>query len=192
MNAAILMIRGVLAALVLLALAGLSACSSIRTGSHLDETNNFGGYATFSWIADDPYIGRDTDLVVSPLTQAKIQKAIRDQLEFKGYRYTDDRDEADFVVSYTVGSRETIRTTSYPAAYHGTWGWHVHGSDYYVREYEEHSYTEGTLAVDIFDGASKKPVWHGWAEKTITMSDRQNPDAVIKDSVTKLLESFPR
>lgn len=192
MNAAIPMFRGVLTALVLLVLASLSACSSIRTGSHLDETNNFGTYETFSWIADDPYIGRDSDLVVSPLTQAKIQSAIQDQLEFKGYRYTDDRDEADFVVSYTVGSRETIRTTSYPAAYHGTWGWHVRGSDYYIREYEEHSYTEGTLAVDIFDGASKKPVWHGWAEKTITMSDRRHPDAAIKDSVTKLLESFPR
>ncbi|MEX0707375.1 MAG: DUF4136 domain-containing protein [Woeseia sp.] len=192
MNAAVSMFRGLRTALVLLIVAALTACSSIRTGSHLDETNNFSAYSTFSWIADDPYIRSDTDLVISPLTQAKIQGAIRDQLEFKGYRYTGDRDEADFVVSYTVGSRETIRTTSYPVAYHGTWGWHVRGSDYYIREYEEHSYTEGTLAVDVFDGASKKPVWHGWAEKTITMSDRRNPDAVINDSVIKLLESFPR
>lgn len=192
MNAAHPIFRGILTALLLLILAGLGACSSIRTGSHLDETNNFGIYSTFSWIADNPYIDRDSGLAISPLMQAKIQSAIQDQLEFKGYQYTDDREEADFVVSYTVGSRETLRTTSYPTAYHGSWGWHVRGSYYYMREHQEHSYTEGTLAIDIFDGPSKKPVWHGWAEKTITMSDRQNPDAVIKDSVAKLLDAFPR
>lgn len=177
---------------LVLAIAGLWGCSSIRTGSHLDGTNDFSRYETFSWIAENPYVGHDSDDAISPLAQAKIKSAISDQLEFKGYTYTANPDAADFIVSYTVGSREKLRTTSYPSAYHGSWGWHVRGSYYYVREYEEHSYTESTLAVDIFDGASKKPVWHGWAGKTVTESDRKNPDEVIKNSVAKLLEAFPR
>jgi hypothetical protein len=170
----------------------MTACVTIRTGSHYDETTNFGAYQTFSWIDDVPYISDDDAVRVSPLTQSKIQQAIRVELERKGYSFIKDRDAADFVIAYTVGTRDKIRVTSYPYDYHGAWGWHIYGSHYYVREYREHSYTEGTLGVDIFDGESKKPVWHGWAEKTITASDRRDPGPVIQESVGKLFQSFPR
>jgi len=169
----------------------LTACATISTGSHYDETTNFGVYKTFSWIDDVPYIADDSSVRVSPLSQSKIQNAIQSELERKNYTFTDDRGSADFVIAYTVGTREKIRTTSYPVGYHGDWGWHVHGSYYYVRETTEHRYTEGTLAVDIFDGESKKPVWHGWAEKTITESDREDPSSIIREGVALLFESFP-
>jgi hypothetical protein len=173
-------------------IAFLTACATIRTGSHYDETTNFGAYQTFSWIDEAPYIDGDSDVRISPLTQSKIQQAIQTQLESKGYSFAEDRDSADFVVAYTVGTREKISVTSYPVDFHGSWGWHVHGSYYYVREYSEHRYTEGTLGVDIFDGKSSKPVWHGWAEKSITESDREDPSSVIKEGVAKLFQSFPR
>jgi hypothetical protein len=169
-----------------------TACSTISTGSHHDETTNFGAYQTFSWINEVPYISDDSTVRISPLTQSKIQQAIRAELERKDYSFTDERDSADFVVAYTVGTRDAIRVNSYPVAYRGAWGWHVRGSYYYIHETVEHSYTEGTLGVDIFDGKSSKPVWHGWAEKTITESDREDPSSVIREGVAKLFESFPR
>lgn len=170
----------------------LTACSTISTGSHYDETTNFGAYQTFSWIDETPYISDESTVRISPLSQSKIQQAIRAELERKGYSFTDERNSADFVVAYTVGTRDTIRVSSYPVAYRGAWGWHVRGSYYYTHETMEHSYTEGTLGVDIFDGKSSKPVWHGWAEKTITESDREDPSSVIREGVAKLFESFPR
>ena len=179
--------------LALVVCAGLlAACATISTGSHYDETNDFGLYKTFSWIDDNPYINDASTVRVDPLTQSKIQNAIRTQLEQKGYSFVEVRDNADFVLAYTVGTREKIQISSYPMGYRGSWGWHVHGSHYYVHEYTQHSYTEGTLSVDIFDGNTKKPVWHGWAEKSITESDRKDPSAVIKEGVAKLLEAFPR
>lgn len=177
---------------VFAAAAVLAACAAIRTGSHYDETTNFGAYTTFSWIDRDPYITDESPARISPLSQSKIQDAIRSELERKGYAFTENRDDADFVVAYTVGTREQIRTTHYPVGFHGSWGWHVHGSYYYIRETIEHRYTEGTLGVDIFDGQMRKPVWHGWAEKTITQSDRADPGPVIREGVAKLFESFPR
>jgi hypothetical protein len=177
---------------IVAACAALTACATISTGSHYDETANFGAYKTFSWIDDVPYIADESSSRISPLSQSKIQSAIRSELEKKNYAFTDDRDNADFVIAYTVGTRERIQTTSYPAGYFGAWGWHVHGSYYYVREITEHRYTEGTLSVDIFDGKLKKPVWHGWAEKTITKSDREDPGPAIKEGVAMLFESFPR
>ncbi len=170
----------------------LSACASISTGSHYDETTNFGAYQTFSWLADPPYIRDDSDTRISPLTQSKIQQAIRNELMRKGYTYVENDDAADFVAAYTVGTRDKIRVNSYPVEYRGAWGWHVYGSHYYVREYSQHSYTKGTLGIDIFDGKSKKPVWHGWAEKTITDTDREDPTSAIEAGVAKLFQSFPR
>lgn len=167
------------------------ACSTLKVGSHYDETTNFSAYRTFSWVAEDPYVSDGDAIRISPLTQQKIQDTIVSRFKEMGYEYSPNQDDADFIVAYTVGTREKIRTASYPVDYPGTWGWHVHGSHYYVREVSEHKYTEGTLAIDVFDGQTHKPVWHGWAQKTITTSDRQDPDPLIEAGVAQLLKSFP-
>jgi len=75
-------------AFALIAWAGLvGACATISTGSHYDETNNFGLYKTFSWIDENPYINDVSTIRVDPLTQSKIQNAIQNQLEQKGYSF---------------------------------------------------------------------------------------------------------
>jgi hypothetical protein len=177
---------------VLLLLARLlSACVTIRTGSHFDETTNFGAYQSFSWIDDAPYISAEGTFPVSPLTQSMIKSEIQEQLERKGYTYTDDRENADFVVAFTIGTREEIRISSYPPAYRGHWGWHVPYSYYYYRDISAHTYDMGTLGVDIFDNESGAPVWHGWAEKTVTESDRADPRPAIEEGVGKLFAEFP-
>ena len=170
----------------------LAACETISTGSHYDKTTNFGAYQTFSWIDEVPYISGDSIVRISPLTQNKIQQAIQTQLEKKGYTYIEDRKNADFFVAYTVGTRDKIRTTSYPIDYRGIGGWHLHSSFYYIRETREHSYTEGTLGVDVFDAETGKAVWNGWAEKSISQSDRRDPTSTIKSAVSKLFWPFPK
>ena len=169
----------------------ISACATIQTGSHYDETTNFGEYQSFSWVDEDPYITGEAAVLVSPLAQQQIKDAIHSQLEQKGYLYTQDRGNADFAVSYTVGTRETIRIDSYPVEYRGSWGWHVPYSYYSYRDVSAHTYTKGTLGVDIFDNESGKPVWHGWAEKTVTPSDRQDPTESIEEGVKLLFADFP-
>ena len=169
----------------------VAGCATIQTGSHFDETTDFSAYRSFSWIDEDPYITGDAVTLVSPLAQEQIKDAIRSELERIGYAFTDDRGNADFVVSFTVGAREKIRVESYPVQYRGYWGWHVPYSVYYYREVQTHSYTLGTLGVDIFDNESGKPVWHGWAEKTVTQSDREDPSKSITAGVASLFEKFP-
>ena len=170
----------------------LGACATIRTGTHFDEATNFGEYKSFSWIDDVPYVWAENSALISALAQSMIESEIQDQLEQKGYAFTDERDNADFVVAYTIGTRDEIKVESYPVHFRGLWGWHVPYGYYYYRDISTHTYTKGTLGVDIFDSASGKPVWHGWAEKTVTQSDRDDPGPVIKAGVGKLFESFPR
>lgn len=177
--------------LILLGLS-LSGCATIQTGSHHDETASFENYRTFSWIADNPMIvGAGESAFASPLTQKKIASTIAAELTRKGFVYTADRDAADFVVAYTVGTRNRIEAHSYPVGYQGTWGWHLYGRYYYDTEVVHSMYTEGTLGVDIFDGKTRQPVWHGWATKTISKADRQNPAPSIDKAVAGLFAIFP-
>jgi len=183
--------RGTVAAVFLLG-ALLTGCATMKTGSHQDEAVSFSNYQTFAWIADDPLIlGAGDDLPISPLSQKKIVQAIEDELSNKGFKYSANPDIADFVVSYTVGTRDKIDATSYPSDYRGAWGWHFYGRYYYQTEVVHRSYTVGTLGIDIFDGDTKQPIWHGWATKTISTSDRENPSPSIEKAVAAIIERFP-
>lgn len=172
----------------------LSGCATIKSGSHHDESISFDHYQTFSWIADPPLIvGTGERPSVSPLTQKMIADAIRNELTRKGFTYSADPETADFVLSFTVGTRDRIEATSYPVDYRirGAWGWHLHGPAYVGVQVEHRMYTEGTLGVDVFDGTTKQPVWHGWATKTISTSDRQDPAPSIDKAVSALFAEFP-
>ncbi len=182
---------GAIAAVLLLG-ALSSGCATIKTGSHQDESVSFSNYRTFAWIADDPLIlGVDEQSPISPLSQKIIIDAIEDELINNGFSHLANPDQADFIVSYTVGTREKIVANSFPSAYRGTWSWHMHSQYNYSADVVHRSYTEGTLGIDIFDGSTKQPVWHGWATKTILTSDRENPSASIQKAVAGIIERFP-
>ncbi len=183
--------RGTVAAVFLLGVL-LSGCATIKTGSHHDESQSFNNYRTFAWIAENPLVlGVGEQPPISPLSRHKIVEAIKDELGKKGFTYLANADNADFVISYSVGTREKIDARSYPSVYQGEWGWHIYGRYYYQTEIVHRSYTEGTLGIDVFDGATKQPVWHGWATKTISPSDRENPSSSIRKAVAGIFQRFP-
>jgi hypothetical protein len=68
------------------------------------------------------------------------------------------------------------------------WHW---GRTYFGDEVDVDTYREGTLAIDVFDGKSHQPVWHGWATKRITEADIRGAAEQIPIAVTAILESFP-
>lgn len=169
----------------------LGACASIQTGSYYDETADFAAYRTFSWVGEDPYIPGDTSIPVSPLAREKIKNAIRFELEQKGYEFSADSANADFGVSYTIGTRDKVRIESYPPEFSVYWGRYVPYQYVYYQRVSKETYTRGTLGIDIFDLESARPVWHGWAEKTVTESDRRDPDQVIREGVAGIFADFP-
>jgi hypothetical protein len=60
------------------------------------------------------------------------------------------------------------------------------GNDIDVRQYRE-----GTLAIDVFDVHTRRPVWHGWAQKELTRKDVEQSSASIHDAVESVLVKFP-
>ncbi|MDB2378454.1 DUF4136 domain-containing protein [Luminiphilus sp.] len=166
----------------------LSACSSMTVESDFNAGTDFSSYKTFAFISDKPLL-TVYNAPISPLFEGRVMRAVQDDLSAKGYEFVDDRENADFVVSFSIGGRDELRVSNYPSQYRGptTWTW---GAPYYT-EVDVTNYTEGTLAIDIFDVASRAPVWHGWAVKTLYSEDRRNPTPLINDAVEAILEDFP-
>lgn len=174
----------------------MAGCASSFKATHdFDNANDFSRYENFSWISDKPMRIGQTTRVPNPLLEPRIMTAIRTQLEQRGFTFVNDPASADFVVSFTVGSREEISVHTYPSMSAGVgrpthWGW---GSTYYSTgtETSVRQYTEGMLAIDMFDVAERRPVWHGVAEKRISESDAKDVEETVRAAVSAILEGFP-
>lgn len=174
----------------------LGACATgFRANHDFDEQNDFTDYRSWAWMSEHPMTVGGLESMPNPLLEPRIMAAIEDNLTVKGFTRVTDPAAADFVVAFTVGSRDKIRVDSYPTFYGGygyprRWGGIYYGAGY-ASETRVRQYTDGRIAVDIFDVSDRVPVWHGVAEKSITSSDRKNIEATIDAAVTAVLERFP-
>jgi hypothetical protein len=175
-----------IAALVLLA----GCATTLTARSDYDRSKDFSGLRSYAWITDDPIVTPPGEASpVSPLNRRRIVEAVDAALLRKGYTRAVGPDTADFIVSYTVGARDRITVDAWPAPYRGwgSWRWPYAGR----RDVDVRSYTEGTLAIDIFDGPSRAPLWHGWATRRITERDIAEADARIREAVDIIVAQFP-
>lgn len=167
----------------------MGCATTLKAYSDHDASQDFSAYRTFSWMADQPMIAPPGDVDrVSPLNRRRIEEAIENALAAKGFQKTPDRPAADFVVSYSVGARDRIDAHSFPGPYAGVWHW---GHRYYGHDVDVEVYREGTLAIDVFDGKTRQPVWHGWASKRVTEQDVRHAAEQIPPAVASILSSFP-
>ncbi len=182
------MLRPLLAAV---AASLIVACqTTLDTRVDYDRTHDFSNYKSFAWMDVDPVQNaRGETAQVSALNRQRIVEAIETELESHGFART-QRADADFVVTYTVGTREQLEATAWPYEYRPYWrygyGWPMYHGQSRVR-----SVTEGRLTIDIFDGKTNKPVWSGVAEKQITEAVLRDAASEIPAAVSAVLAQFP-
>jgi hypothetical protein len=169
----------------------LVACATLRVGSDYDPSASFASYHTFAWMP--PHTNRHDS--PNPLVAQRAHDAIQAALAAKGYELVSDTARADFVVDFTIGSHERTDLRSYPAPYAGPWfgGYYSSwwGAPYWGSELDVRQYREGTLSVDVFDGHTHRPVWHGWARKELTHEDIEDSAGAIREAVDSVLARFP-
>ena len=176
-------------ATVLIAAVFTASCATMDAGSDYYREANFAGYRTFAWVSESPLISSESSRVeISPLDLRYIREGIERELAAKGFNLVADRAAADFALAFTVGARDMIETTDYPSYYTGTWRW---GPPYYWPNVDVYMYTEGMLAIDVFDNATREPVWHGWARKRVVGADIEDPETAIGAAVAAILQDFP-
>ena len=158
-----------------------------------DPSHNFRNYKTFAFISDHPLIRGEGAEGGSPMLEGRLVQVTENILSARGFTRVADRESADVAVGFTVGGREKIQVNSYPETYrtgYGRWGWGG-GASYYNQQVDVRQYTEGTLAVDIYDVAEHKPVWHGRAVRKITKKMQENPGETIREILGGIFATFP-
>ena len=164
-----------------------------------DPANDFAAYKTFAWVSEHPMKVGAIERIPSPLLESQIMVTVESALGAKGYKLVSDVDSADFALAFTIGSREEIKVDSSPSmsvgysgygypGRRGAWGGAYYG---YGNETTVRQYTEGTLAIDVFDVSERRPVWHGVASKTIHDSDRKDSGGTVQAAVDAILAGFP-
>lgn len=177
----------------------LYGCASGFKATHdFDETKDFATYKTFAWISEHPMKLGATERIINPLIEQRIMGTVENALQAKGYTKVGDAESADFALGFTVGSREEVHVNTSPSmtsthigygyARRGVWGGAYYGSP---TETTVRQYTKGMLAIDVFDVAERRPVWHGVGTKTINESDREDAAGTVEAAVDAILAGFP-
>jgi hypothetical protein len=191
------LIKKVFVAVLLIAVASCSTTYKAKVDFDKNSKVDTLNYKTFAWLSSGKIMAPAQD--INPVMKLRVDEEIEQAFMAKGYQLIDDAEKADFAISYTVGNRDKIKVSSYPTTYNTGFGW---GRGYYGGRYsgmygtqvatETHvrQYTEGKLAIDVYDVKSHQPAWHGWAVKRINSDDKQAPSSAIKDIVNKVVIQF--
>jgi hypothetical protein len=161
--------RHMITALALAALtAGVVYAQHVTTDS--DPAAPFATYKTYAWTPG-------TASAIS-LSEQRIHDGVNAQLQAKGMTQVDSNPNV-FVATHV-----TTRTVPQVIA-DGFGPWGFGGGMATVQ-----TYTEGTLVVDLYDATTRKMVWRGVAQATV--SDKPEKNAVkIDKSLAKMFARYP-
>ena len=170
-----------------LAAALLAGCNPIYVDQDYDPSVDFSRYKTFSWMEipeADPQNASEARQT-SSLEAKRVRSAVARELTAKGYEELVQG--GDILIVFYLGGKEytEIKQTAYTLG--DVWagsrvGGGVSGTDV----------TQGTLIIDIVDGAKKELVWRGTAEnahKSETSQEKLNE--TLDKAITKILEKYP-
>jgi hypothetical protein len=183
----------------------LNACATKPVVfSDFDERHDFTTVKTISWVQNPPML-RSGDYPVSGIAEVRMTEAIKNEFIVKGYEFIENTENSDLSVTYTMGAREKIEIVEYDHPYYRRYsdgGWGAYYFPYFIhfefdrgnRGYTDRlprSYTDGTIAIDIFDTKTKQPVWHTKASKRLSSKDLNSHLKNASNVAKKLLADFP-
>jgi len=189
LNRALITTASLMLALIV---AGCSSSGGIESTYDYNREVDFRGYKTYAFISENPMAVSQAQGAVNPMLQGRLMESIRVTMNGKGYNEVTNVEAADMAIGFTVGSRDQIKVDTYPSSFHT--GYSRRGYYYgynYGTETRVRQYTEGQLAVDVFDVASKNPAFHGVASKKITDADRENQQQTLNTITAEALAGFP-
>jgi len=190
-------IKKILVTVLVIVVASCASTYEAKVGFDKNTKVDTANYKTFAWLTSGKIMAAAEDY--NPVMKLRVDEEIEQSFIAKGYQLVANAEQADFTISYTVGNRDKIKVSSYPTTYNTGFGWGRgyygghHGGMYGMSmgtETRVRQYTEGKLAIDVYDVKSHQPAWHGWATKRITSGDKETPSLVIKDVVNELVAQF--
>ncbi len=174
---------------------GLAACASLRVTS--DVNRAMAGSVqchTFAWAGTFKSDSPLRDSIANPVNEARLRNAITANLAAVGVQPASGN-TADCLVGYGIGSRTSVEG-AYPVGW--GWGWGGYGWGWrgayggYWGWDEPYIYHEGIIAVDLYDGRSKQPIWHASVNQNLQGATGVDAEQKIDKAVAALFTKYPR
>ena len=160
------------AAVVTLLIGSLALAQTVNTDS--DPSANFAGYRTYTWTAGTPS--------PNPLGEQRIHAAVDQQLAAKGFSKVTE-DPGVYIATHVVThEQQQLNVTGFD-------GGPFFGGGLNATARVE-TYTQGTLAVDMYDAKTKQLVWRGVGTDTASDKADKNTEKVDK-ALDKMFKQYP-
>ncbi len=165
---------------LVLLVAFMTSCSSVRVASDYDQEANFSQYKTFAFFK--PGIDKAE---ISDLDKRRILRAIENEMIAKGFTKSED---PDLLVSIFTKTKENINI--YQNNMYGYYGWGWNPWYWGVGPNTVNTTSEGTLYLDLIDAESKQLVWQGMGTAALAKEVNKKQER-IDEIVNKILEKYP-
>jgi hypothetical protein len=161
------------------------ACD-LKTTVDYDRTADFSAVKTYAWA------GREHP-EINDLDHRRVISAVDSQLSQKGLQLVESNPDV-YVTYFTDDDEQVVVDTT-----HTGYGY---GPDMYWDPYwgggmgmgsstsRVHTYTKGTLVVDLYSADEKQLVWRGAVTATVS-EDPKKVEKQINKGVAKLFEKYP-
>jgi hypothetical protein len=172
----------------LIALLALAAgCATVSVKTDFDSGVDFSQYRTFQMIGGTVLLDGRPD-TRNTLVTDRIRSAISAEAMQRGLQMVESG--GDLAIAFVAGGRtvtELEGTGPYGPGFGPYWGMRGWWGPTYT-DWWTHTYTRGTLIIDLMDAHTSKLVWRAYAQ-----ADVNSPDArdLIKKAVKKAFERYP-
>jgi hypothetical protein len=181
----------------------LAACASSPPTPDVDYKHDydFSRIKTFSYLSNSGEAsGNSARALLSDMEINRINDAISDTMELKGYRFVKDAFQADVLVTWHLIAQDKtdVRTYNTGPSYGGGYGgyrgynrsasyncWNCGGTQVSVK-----NYTQGTFIVDVVDPKMNQSVWRAVIQSKLKAKVNQDQQA-YNAAAGRIFASFP-
>lgn len=170
----------------------LSGCATMQPEirTDYDSSVDFSAFETYGFPDE---LGTDR-AGYSTLITTHFKQAVNQEMQSRGYRYTEMN--PDLLVNFFANVRHVTTVRSRPRVWasYGYYGYRYgmySAWPMYAEDVDTVHYRIGTANIDIVDAEREQLVWEGVAEGRLTREMMENPQPAIESVVTELFSRYP-
>lgn len=176
--------RRVVGISLVLVIVGAAGCAAMTVSAHVERGISFDKYVTYEWDPPDNLPVGDPRLDNNPMFNDYLQGAIEKRLAAKGFERAAGQ-QPDLFVHYHANVSQKLDVYQADQRY---------GYCYADCEPQYVEYEQGTLVIDIVDARTKRVVWRGWAQDTMTgvIDNQDQLEKQVDEGVEKMMRLLPK
>jgi hypothetical protein len=174
-------------------LVALAACNTVSVKTDVAKDMSVGSCHTYAFANEHMANADQPAAYGNPLNAQRLKVAVQSNLSAKGIQLAANRESADCIVGYALGSRQV-----FDDYYGGLYGGFGFGGGFRRGRFGVGGYYDGPwvqnevrIAVDLFDAKSHKPIWHASASQNTYELSGPNAEAKINVATTAIFNKFP-